>query len=77
MDTVKIYGRLTDFDGNPLEGGGVEIKREDFQTCAYVLTDSDGRYSVEVKKGEASLFWKIPEAYKNGFSSKNSTKSLK
>ena len=53
MDTVKIYGRLTDFDGNPIEGGGVEIKREDLQTCAYVLTDSDGRYSVEVKKGRS------------------------
>lgn len=51
-DYVKIYGKLTDFDGNPISRGDVDIYDADFTKYVYTTqTDELGNYSLEIKKG--------------------------
>jgi hypothetical protein len=53
MDYVKIFGKLTDFNGTVIANGSVEIKKEDMQNYAYITkTDDNGYYSINVKKGD-------------------------
>ena len=49
--TVKVFGRVTDFDGRPIEGASVELKNSRFDNAAQALTDKDGRYSLAAPKG--------------------------
>lgn len=48
---IKIYGKVTDFDGNPIEGATVEIKNKRFETVYQTISDAKGNYRLEVKKG--------------------------
>lgn len=53
MELVRIYGRLTDFNGNAIVNGSIEIKKEDMQKYTYITqTDSNGYYSLDVEKGD-------------------------
>ena len=49
--TVKISGRVTDFDGRPVEGATIEVKNSRFDNAARAISDKDGRYSITVPKG--------------------------
>jgi len=48
---IEIYGNVTDFDGNPIEGAAVEIKNKRFETICQTITDAKGRYRLEVDEG--------------------------
>ena len=48
---VRVYGRVTDFEGRPVEGASVFMKDKDFYNVAETTSDSDGRYSFDVPKG--------------------------
>jgi len=48
---IRIYGKVTDFDGNPIEGAAVEIKNRRFESIYQTISDAKGRYSLEVDKG--------------------------
>jgi hypothetical protein len=49
---IKIYGKLTDFDGNALSNGDVEIKDAVLTRYVYITkTDEFGNYVLEVKMG--------------------------
>lgn len=48
---VKIFGRVTDFAGHPVEGAAVELKTARFENAAEGTTDKEGRYSLTVPKG--------------------------
>ncbi len=49
--TVKIFGRVTDFDGRPIEGATLELKNAHFENAAEGVSDKDGRYSLTAPKG--------------------------
>lgn len=59
QETITISGRVTDFDGNPIDSSIVKLNYPDFGTAAYEThTDKDGYYKIEnVEKGKyISLF---------------------
>jgi len=49
--TVKISGRVTDFEGRPIEGATIELKNSQFENAAEGVSDKDGRYSLTAPKG--------------------------
>jgi hypothetical protein len=49
--TVKISGRVTDFDGRPIEGATIELKNSRFDNAAEGVSDKYGRYSLTAPKG--------------------------
>jgi len=50
-DTVRISGRVTDFEGRPIEGALIELKNSRFNNAAEGNSDKDGRYSLSAPKG--------------------------
>lgn len=49
--TVRISGRVTDFEGRPIGGATIELKNSRFDNAAEGVSDKDGRYSLSVPKG--------------------------
>ena len=49
--TVKVFGRVTDFEGRPIEGAVIELKNSRFDNAAEGVSDKDGRYSLTAPKG--------------------------
>jgi len=59
QETITISGRVTDFEGNPIDSSIVKLNYPDFSAAAYeTYTDKDGFYILkDVKKGKyISLF---------------------
>lgn len=59
QETVTISGKVTDFEGNPIDSSIVKLNYPDFGTAAYeTYTDKEGYYTLSnVKKGKyTSLF---------------------
>jgi hypothetical protein len=53
QDTVTISGRVTDFNGNPVDSCWVGLDYTDFSAVYETYTDKDGFYSLDkVKKGK-------------------------
>jgi Carboxypeptidase regulatory-like domain len=50
--SATIYGRVTDFRGQPIEGASVELKDSRFETVAKAVSGKDGRYSLTAAKGQ-------------------------
>ena len=50
-DKVKVSGRLTDFDGNPMPNGDVKMLDKAFNFVSETKTDEDGKYELHVRKG--------------------------
>ncbi|MDU1903323.1 MAG: carboxypeptidase-like regulatory domain-containing protein [Dysgonomonas sp.] len=52
QSTVTISGRVTDFDGSPIDSCWVGLKYTDFSTAYETYTNQDGYYSLDgVEKG--------------------------
>lgn len=51
QDTVKIFGKVTDFKDQPIEGATVELKDAHFETAAQAVSGKDGAYVLTAKKG--------------------------
>jgi hypothetical protein len=49
--TVKIFGRVTDFNDQAIEGATVELKDVRFSNVAATNSGPDGRYSLVIPKG--------------------------
>jgi hypothetical protein len=47
---IAILGKVTDFDGNPLQDAAVGVKNNRFQTVYETRTNTDGEYRLCVKK---------------------------
>ena len=60
-DSVLISGKVTDFNGKPIDSCTVLWQNEQFEPIAQALTDSDGFYSVSVPKGKynsvTAIYW--------------------
>lgn len=50
-DTFIISGRVTDFSGQPIDSATIRLKDRTFKDVYETLTDKNGKYSIEVKKG--------------------------
>lgn len=51
-DYVIISGRVTDFNGKPIDSCTVMWQNEQYEPVFQTLTDSDGFYSVPIQKGK-------------------------
>lgn len=47
---VKIYGKITDFDGNPISGATVRLLSYHFEDVYFTITDDNGKYEMKVEK---------------------------
>lgn len=45
-----VRGKLTDFNGAPLENGDVSFQDESFQTLFSTKTDKNGKFEIEIDK---------------------------
>nr|WP_245530912.1 carboxypeptidase-like regulatory domain-containing protein [Bacteroides helcogenes] len=52
QDSVTIRGRVTDYNGQPIDSATVEWKNPSFDTVKEVLTDKDGNYTARIPKGK-------------------------
>lgn len=50
-DTAVVTGRVTDYEGNPLDSVTVSWLNPAFNGHYYTLTDADGRYKIRIPKG--------------------------
>ena len=50
-DSVTIAGKVTDFDGTPIDSCTVCWMNESFETITQALTNSEGYYSAKIRKG--------------------------
>lgn len=62
-ETFNISGRATDFKGQPLDSVTIRLKDKSFNNIYETLTDKNGNYSLNVKKGDYYCLYaiKLPE----------------
>lgn len=64
QDSVCISGCVTDFNNNPLDSVLVSIKNKKFEEIYSTKTDIDGRYSMNVAKGNYYCLYAVkPSEY--------------
>lgn len=51
VEEVKVFGKVTDFANNSLQGAVVEVKNRRFEAIYKTYTNSAGEYKISVKKG--------------------------
>lgn len=57
--TFTLSGKVTDFNGNSLDSVTVRLKDKTYKNLYETLTDKDGNYSLEVKKGDYYCLYAI------------------
>ena len=48
---IKIFGKVTDFSGNPIENAEIDINDKHFETIYQTFSGEDGKYSLSVNEG--------------------------
>lgn len=48
---IKVFGKVTDFEKNPMRDAMVEIKNDRFEAVYKACTDNAGEYEILVEKG--------------------------
>ena len=51
-EKVKVFGKVTDFEGAPVEGGEVSIRDSSFSPVVQTKTNDQGDYELFVEKGK-------------------------
>lgn len=59
QETVKLYGKVTDFNSLPLDSVSVRLKNDKFENLFETLTNEDGYFSMVVPKGEYFCLYAI------------------
>lgn len=54
-----ISGKVTDFDGVPLDSVSVRLKNKSFENLYETLSDKNGNYSLKVKEGDYYCLYAI------------------
>lgn len=49
QDSARLYGQVTDFEGNPIDSVSVRLKNKQFENVYETLTDKNGKFSLLVK----------------------------
>ena len=73
QNTVRLYGKVTDFNNNPVDSASVWLKnkinglalkdkRKLFDNAYETLTDKNGNFSIEVEKGTYYCLYAIKES---------------
>ena len=73
QNTVKLYGKVTDFNNQPVDSASVWLKtkingisindkRKLFDNAYETLTDKNGNFSIEVEKGTYYCLYAIKES---------------
>jgi hypothetical protein len=61
-----ISGKLTDFSDNPLNGGQIILKGDDFEDLLTVVTDDEGRFTLSAKSNTYNALYAVKD-YKTKF----------
>ena len=59
QDKVKLYGRVTDFRGNPMDSVSIRLKNKSFENLFETLSDKNGDFSMQVDKGNYFCIYAI------------------
>ena len=59
--TVRIYGKVTDFNSIPIDSVSVRLKNDKFENLYETLTDKKGYFSMNVTKGNYYCLYAIKE----------------
>jgi len=59
QDSIRIYGRVTDFEDIPLDSVSVRLKDKNFTNLYETISDENGYYSMTVLKGEYNCIYAI------------------
>ncbi len=55
---MKLYGRVTDFEGRPLGQAGIRVLGRGFERdIAMAVADEQGRYALEIERGTYLAVW--------------------
>lgn len=54
-----ISGKVTDFNGQPIDSVSIQLKNRSFESIYETLSDRNGNYSLEVKKGDYYCLYAI------------------
>jgi hypothetical protein len=56
---ATLSGRVTDFNGNPIDSVSVRLKNKQFKNVYETLSDINGRFSLQVEKGNYYCLYAI------------------
>ena len=59
QETVRLYGKVTDFNSIPIDSVSVILKNDKFEDLYEVLTDKGGNFSMNVPKAEYFCLYAI------------------
>lgn len=59
QETVRIYGKVTDFNSIPIDSVSVRLKNDKFENLYETLTDKNGYFSMNVPKGDYFCLYAI------------------
>jgi hypothetical protein len=54
---IRIYGKVTDFNGNPMERVEIVVLSRGFKAIYQTFSDADGEYSLDVSRGNYIALW--------------------
>jgi hypothetical protein len=54
---IKIYGKVTDFNGNPMERVEIVVLSREFKAIYQTFSDADGKYSLDISRGNYIALW--------------------
>jgi hypothetical protein len=54
---IRIYGKVTDFNGNPIEDAEIVIVNKKFEVIYKAFSDADGKYSLNIDEGNYFALW--------------------
>jgi hypothetical protein len=64
QETFKLYGKVTDFNSNPIDSAAVILKDRNFKDIYKTITDKKGNYLMQVAEGTYYCLYAIkPNEY--------------
>jgi hypothetical protein len=54
---IRIYGKVTDFNGNPMERVEIVVLSREFKAIYQTFSDADGKYSLDISRGNYIALW--------------------
>ena len=55
QDSVTIHGRVTDYNGQPIDSASVWWQNPQFNDIIEAITDKDGHYTARIPKGNIKV----------------------
>lgn len=61
-ETYEISGKVTDFNGTPLDSVSIRLMNKAFETVYETLSDKNGNYTMKVEKGHYNCLYAIKKS---------------